>query len=248
MPSAPNTINRLEYGDARNDGIKRFYGVTTAGELCEWTYDGGWSISTTAFGIGQMYDLSMGHLRPDGLNRLYLACADGLVYEVSWSSTAWVPVAIGFGTQEMRAVAAGNTRNDGIQRLWVGNQDGRIYELTFQNNHWTQDLVIQSSGVVQALTIGAGRGDGVNRIYAAKDFSLKEYTYVPTTEPPFSAELHSNGILEWSSTPGSVYDVEWSGDLATWHSDWSPMTGVQATGTSTQKPIPRFFRVKRRTE
>lgn len=248
MPYAPSTISRLEFGDARNDGTKRIYGVTTAGELCEWTYSDGWSVTTTPFGIGAMWDIAMGRLRPDGLNRLYLACADGLVYEVSWNGTAWIPVAIGFGTQEMWAVAAGNTRNDGIQRLWVGNQDGRIYELTYHNDHWTQDLVIQSSGEVQAITIGAGRGDGINRVYTAKGGSLKEYTYVPSTTPPFTAELHANGILQWSSTPGSVYDVEWSGDLATWHSDWSPMTGVQATGSTTQAPIPRFFRVKRRTE
>ena len=38
MPSAPSTLNRLAFGNARNDGIQRLCGVTSAGELCEWTY------------------------------------------------------------------------------------------------------------------------------------------------------------------------------------------------------------------
>lgn len=248
MPSAPSSINRMAFGAARNDGINRLYGVTSAGELCEWSYSGGWTIASTNFGLGPLLDIAIDNPRGDGLNRIYVTCSDGLVYEVSRNGATWVSVAIGFGTQEMNSVAIGVTRSDGIKRVLVGNQYGRIYELTFRNGNWIQDLVVQSEGAAEGVTIGAGRGDGVNRIYAAKDGSLFEYTYTPTTSAPFAAQLLPNGILEWSTVPGGVYDVEWSSDLDTWHSDWSSLTGVPSTGASVQKTIPRFFRVKKRTE
>lgn len=248
MPSGASTVNKLACGNARNDGIQRLCGVTSQGELCEWTYSEGWSIVSSAFEIGQLFDIAIGSPRGDGINRLYLACADGHAYEVTWTGTAWSISSMGFGTLEMTAITLGEARNDGITRVIAGNADGRIYEFRFQNGSWSQNLVVQGSGRANGLTIGTGRGDGVNRLYVAQGKNLKEYTYTPTTSAPFAAQILPDGILEWSSTPGGVYDVEWSSDLTTWRSDWSTLTGIPATDTSTQKPIPRFFRVKQRTE
>ncbi len=172
------------------------------------------------------------------------------MHEYTWvpATTSYSDLSMPSAPSTLNRVDFADGRNDGIKRVLVGNQDGRIYDLTFQNGNWIQDLVVQSFGAVKGLAVGPGRNDGVNRIYASKGGSLKEYTYTPTTSAPFAAQLLPNGILEWSSNPGGVYDVEWSSDLTTWRSDWSLLTGIPATGATTQQPIPRFFRVKRRTE
>ena len=248
LPSPASKVNQLEFGDGRNDGVRRLYGVTTGGQLSEWSYNGSWVKTEVNLGLGSLTALSIGIARLDGVKRIYAACADGHVYELSWLNSEWTPLSIGYGALEMTAVNIGTGRNDGMPCVYAGNNDRRLYEFRHSNGAWSSSSVVLGPDRVTGIAVGPGRGDGVNRVYATFNGSLREYTYTPTTNPPFAAQLLPNGILEWSSVPGGVYDVEWSSDLTTWRSDWSTLTGIPATGTSTQKPIPRFFRVKQRTE
>ena len=248
LPSSPEDVKQLTYGNGRNDGQSRFYGFTDSGILCEWSYNGAWSIATANLELGAMHGLAIGVARPDGVNRIYAACADGHIYELTWSGSAWNSTSVlGSGLLDMTCVVLGDPRGEGTTSVYAGSNDGRIYEFRNRTGVWEQNVLFQGLGGLQRLTVGPGRGDGVNRLYAT-DGTLREYTYTPTTSAPFAAQILPDGILEWSSTPGGVYDVEWSSDLTTWQSDWSSLSGIPATGTSTQKPIPRFFRVKQRTE
>lgn len=58
----------------------------------------------------------------------------------------------------------------------------------------------------------------------------------------------ADGAMTWSSTSGFVYDVQWSGDLASngWSGDWRTMTGIVATGPVTSVKMPLFFRIAQR--
>jgi hypothetical protein len=249
LPSGPSSlISRLISGDGRNDGVARLYGNTESGVLCEWSFTGTWAIETTNLGLGPLNSIAIGKCRADGLNRLYVAATDGHVYEVWRDGEVWRYLSLGLGSLKMSSIAVGDARGDGIPCVYATNDDGRVYEFKFHNGTWSQSVVEQNHSGLQQVEVGSGRGDGVKRLYVTDGSNLSEYTYTPTTSAPFAAQLLPNGILEWSSTPGGVYDVEWSSDLTTWRSDWSTLTGIPATGTSTQKPIPRFFRVKQRTE
>jgi hypothetical protein len=52
---------------------------------------------------------------------------------------------------------------------------------------------------------------------------------------PFSIVSFRNGVVTWNSTNGVIYDLEWASDLSSnsWHQDWSSLSGIRATGSTT---------------
>lgn len=252
MPTVSSTIWQLAFGNARNDGVSRLYGVTDEGSLLEWSNTGGtnWIMARTNFGAGPLGSVAIGNTHGDGINRIYVACSDAHVYELSYNNGVWGRRDLGYGGGVMRSVTIGNARNDGSQCVYAGNNDQMIYEFIYRNGSWSQNVVEVGPAGNAGLAVGPGRSDGVNRLYATFDNeTLYEYTFQPGGSLlPFSIVSFQNGVVTWNSTNGVIYDLEWASDLSSnsWHQDWSSLSGIRATGSTTSAKAPMFLRVRAR--
>jgi hypothetical protein len=240
-------------GAGRNDGIQRFYGVGSSGNLLEFSLASGvWSSNNVTVIPAILKSVAVGAGRNDGVQRLYVACQDSHIYELTYNSGTWSLVNVGYGGQSMNCVAVGAGHNDGQMHVYGGNSDGHMYEFTYAANAWTTTDLGSGNGTMECITIGNGRNDGVVRVYAGNtDFNIYEFTYSPTaTNLPPAVTLSQNGYLTWSNTQiGAVCDVQWLPNLQStnWSGDWSSLSGILVTNSVMTVKVPMFYRVKVRT-
>ena len=67
----------------------------------------------------------------DGYNRLYLACADGRVYELTRICSVWSRVNLGYGANEMKSISLGDAHNDGSVVVCAAGADTFVYEFSW---------------------------------------------------------------------------------------------------------------------
>jgi len=104
-------------GDGRNDGIQRVYCSCRNGYVVEWSFNAGnWDVvecGTAPPGPDiRMVSLWIGDGRRDNFNRLYVACANGNVYEFSFSGGVWIMDSLGSPGSLFAGVEIGRPRND----------------------------------------------------------------------------------------------------------------------------------------
>src|SRR5205823_12001526 len=116
--------NSMRVGPGRNDGINRLYiGTVTTGRIVEYSWNGSsWSsgadIGGSPTGV-EIHNLGIGPGRNDGINRVYGCSLDGNLYEVSFTSGAWLQTTVGSPTGYCTHAAIGPARTDGVDRLYA---------------------------------------------------------------------------------------------------------------------------------
>jgi hypothetical protein len=171
-------VNAMTIGPARNDEINRLY---ASGEYSiEFAYYSnlfnGSRINTD---IQWTYDLIIGDVRQDGLNRIYLTTGDA-IYELTFTENGWHQESIVTGFEQLSTLLITEGRNDTIPRLYAGtSMDNHIYEFTWSDGQWQMvDCgAIDSHISIDAMDAGSGRNDGINRIYIAGNGGVAELSY-----------------------------------------------------------------------
>ncbi len=130
-------------GKGRNDDTNRIYVCTGAdtqhggseeGKIFEYTWNGEeWDSVFVGKVPKHLYGLAMGQARNDSINRIYAGCADGYVYEFTYTDSGWVKEKVGGpGNTWFHDAVVANGRNDDTLRLYVAAGDRYIYEFTYR--------------------------------------------------------------------------------------------------------------------
>jgi len=148
----------------------------------------------------------MGEGRNDGKKRLYAACYDSHVHEISCNDTMWSEIDLGGPNMpyEMICVAVGDARNDGINRVYGGNLNAKIYEYLFDGINWTMDSIMINKSSILSIDIADGRNDGIKRLYTAPNSSV-------LTEATWNAGVWQ--ISHFGNAPSTTYNSVCVGDV-----------------------------------
>lgn len=176
----------IAIGDGRNDGVGRIYCGTMNGDLLEWSEnEDNWTLipcgQITAGNYLAMLDVKVGDARGDGINRVYVACGNGFIYEFSYENDEWSYEQVGGQAGWCPAgVEIGIPRNDGVIRL-VGDGYMKALEFTWNGENWEQYTIKTGAFDCWAIGLGDGRGDGQNRVYCSDGYDanhcVREYSW-----------------------------------------------------------------------
>lgn len=173
----------VKVADGRNDGSQRVYCCCYNGHVVEWSFDGSdWTmVDCGAAPPGpdnRLISMWIGDGRGDGLNRLYSACANGYVYEFSYSG-AWIMSDLGTPGVFYAGQVLGQPRNDDTNRVCAGGWNTPVREYTWNGATWDASNISSGNRYIWPLDIAQGRNDGVYRIYAPDwyQYYLREYSW-----------------------------------------------------------------------
>jgi hypothetical protein len=174
----------VKVGEGRNDGVERIYCCCYNGHVVEWTFDGSnWSMedcgAAPSGADNRLISLWIGDGRGDGVNRIYSACANGNVYEFSWSSVLWVMLDLGTPGAFYAGQVVGQPRNDDTNRVCAGGWNTPVREYTWNGSSWDVFDISPGNRYIWPLDIADGRNDGISRIYAPDwyQYYLREYSW-----------------------------------------------------------------------
>jgi hypothetical protein len=171
-------ITGLAIGSAQDDRVNRVYGCGY--HAAEFEYGSGHFTGTPIdTDIQWANDLTIGDVRGDGQNRIYLSDWNN-IYELTYTNGTWLQEAINTSAVDINALKIIDGRNDGIMRLYAATRfDNHVYEYTWSNGQWqVQDCgAVEGAVAINAMDAGVGQNDGVNRIYLAANGGLFELSY-----------------------------------------------------------------------
>jgi hypothetical protein len=174
----------VKVADGRNDNVQRVYCCCYNGHVVEWSFDGSdWTMvdcGTAPPGPdNRLISMWIGDGRGDGLNRLYSACANGSVYEFSYSGGAWIMGDLGTPGVFYAGQIIGQPRNDDTNRVCAGGWNTPVREYTWNGTSWDALNVSSGNRYIWPLDIAQGRNDGIYRVYAPDwyQYYLREYSW-----------------------------------------------------------------------
>jgi len=195
--STSNVMYTVAVGAGRNDGINRVYASNANTHIYEYTFsNNSWNKADLgAIGIpnAQVTNcIAIGNGRNDGVIRLYAACANNHIYEITYLSSTgkWSTADVGTpntpSLSGMLGIALGNGRNDGTIRLYGASDDTHVYEFTYSGGKWSTPVDMGYPGSTSStgsiaktkVTLATGQNDGIMRVYAScNDSHMYEFTY-----------------------------------------------------------------------
>ncbi|MDI6839901.1 MAG: T9SS type A sorting domain-containing protein [bacterium] len=148
---------------------------------------------------------AVGSGRNDLVNRVYVSCGGGYVYELTYSAGNWQQVDICPSAPMLSRYGLwlGRTKSDSKNskiRVYTTAQFGNIREHSWDGSAWVDTVVDAVTGASADLTVGRGRNDDTNRIYAThRNGSIYEFTntdpYVGVKENP-KLEVYPNPFAQ----------------------------------------------------
>lgn len=134
-----------------------------------------WKLSTVGC-VARYYEIKIGDVRNDGVNRIYAALHNGHLVEWSYlSDDTWEMRHIGGvpgganertdKSERMISIWIGPGRNDGINRVYAANTNGNTYEFTYNTtkDNWEVRKTVEGN-FQTGVVVGDLRNDGVDRI------------------------------------------------------------------------------------
>jgi len=168
FPPLSTMVSGIAIGNLRGDDTLRLVVAQSMGIIIEYTFRTDIWQQNIIYALPiSVNTMKLGEGRNDGKERIYAACFDSHIHEISYHDGTWIESDLGGPSTpfEMLDVVVGDARNDGIKRVYAGNPNGRVYEYTYNGSGWTLDSILVNRGAIYRMSIADGRNDGLNRLY-----------------------------------------------------------------------------------
>ena len=187
-------------------------------ELNTKSTHGDWELNTVGC-VARYYEIKIGDVRNDGVNRIYAALHNGHLVEWSYvSEDTWEMRHIGGvpdganertdKSERMISIWVGPGRNDGVNRVYAANVNGNTYEFSYNKTSDGWELRNLGEGNFQTgVVVGDLRNDGVDRVISTghaipvNEFSWNDNAWKVTAVsdgarsiwPPFIGQARNDG-------------------------------------------------------